>query len=341
MNWVIKVFSYIELKTFLEIMTQDNMFFKKIIKKILCHFYDIKNKKINKNNCITNFFNIYPKINSFLIDGINYDNEIIYQKNNDCTKRYLLAGKPSNQFVFSNNVLPNSNNSNIPFTFSYTNDLDIVEFVSSNIYYFEFTIDKIKFREEFLNEQLLIGFVSGMFNSNDFNFGDHFSFGIDCFNGIFKHDDQLFELPKKIIPGDTVGLGIEYLEKFKYRIIITINGERIFFEKNHDYIYNNNILKVALNLKLSKAVTFNFGDERFKFNIKELINCSKVINICNNNFINLRYSYSLIKSDKIYDNNIFLKKSIVNDNIQIGSIYNLSKKLLKVNTYFNEPSIDL
>ena len=35
------------------------------------------------------------------------------------------------------------------------------------------------------------------------------------------------------------------------------------------------------------------------------------------------------------------QKRIVKDNIQIGSIYNLSKKLLKVNTHFNEPSIDL
>ncbi len=341
MNWLIKVFSYIDLKIFLEIMAQDNIFFKKVCKKLLCEFYEIKNKNIDNNNCISNFLNIYPRINSFLIHNVDYSNEILCQKDNNTSNRYLLVGNPSDNFIFSNNVLPTYSNSNIPFSFCMTNHLNNIEFISSNIYYFEFTIDKIKFREEFFNEKLIVGFVSGMFNSNDFNFGDHFSFGIDCFNGIFKHDDQLFELPRIIVPGDTVGLGLEYVEKNKYRIIISLNGERIYFQHSHDYIFSNHILKIALNLKLSKAVTFNFGDKPFMFDIKELINSQKVINICNNNFLNLSFSYDLIRSEKIYDNNIFFKKRIINKKIKNESIYNLSKKLLEINTEFNSNEINL
>ena len=70
MSWWIKVFSYFELKVFFEIMSQDKNYFKKICEKIMCHFYNIKNRNINNRNCISNFLNLYPRISFFTLDNI-------------------------------------------------------------------------------------------------------------------------------------------------------------------------------------------------------------------------------------------------------------------------------
>lgn len=332
MSWWIKVFSYFELKVFFEIMSQDKNYFKKICEKIMCHFYNIKNRNINNRNCISNFLNLYPRISFFTLDNISYNNEIICHKNINCLDRYLLIGEPNDNFIFSNNVLPSLCNSNIPFTFCFTNDMNEIEFVNSNIYYFEFSIDKNRFREFFFNEKLLIGFVSASFGSNEFNFGDHFSFGIDCLNGVYKYDDQLFELPRPIIAGDTLGLGLEYIEKYNYRIIITLNGERVHFDYSRDLIVNNQVLKIGLNLNISNGISFNFGDKIFKFNIRKLINSSKVLNICNNNFIQFGYNDEFINSERIFNSNYFWKKKSLKQKLAKESIYNLSKKLINLKT---------
>lgn len=330
MNWWIKVFSFLELKVFLELMSGDKNYFKKICEKIISHFYKIQNRNLKNENIITNFLNLYPRISCFIIDDIDSRNEIYCIKDGKSYEKYLLLGDPQDSFIFSDYVLPNFSNSNIPFTYSFTNYENEIEFVSSNIYYFEFTIDKMRFRECFLNEKLIVGFVSALFNSSEFSFGDHFSFGVDCLNGIFKYDDQLFELSRPIIPGDTFGLGLEYLSKYSYRIILTLNGSRIHFENNRDLIVNNHILKIGVKLNLSYGISFNFGERIFMYNIRKLINSPKVINLCNSSFLHLCYNDEFINTNKISNANHFWKKKVLKQKKISESIYNLKSKYISM-----------
>ena len=334
MNWWIKIISFIELKTFLEIMSVDKKYFKKVCEKIIYHFYDI-NKEISdkiSRNSITNFLNMYPRITKFIISDLKYENEIYCDhKDKYGVKKYLLIGNQSNEFVFSDNVLPNTLNSNIPFTF-YLKDKDNNDnFISSNIYYFEFYIDRHDFRNKFIEESLIVGFISAMYSSNEFNFGDHFSFGIDCFKNLFKYNDNIFEIPIPIIKGDTIGLGLEYIDKNIYKFIFTLNGVKIEFEKNFDLIRTNHVLKLGMNLGIASSIKFNFGEKPFMYDIESLINCSRVINISSNNFIQSNFSYDYINTNSIFNNNFFLKKKLVKYKKTNESIYNLSKKLLEAN----------
>ena len=337
MNWYVKIFSFIEIKTLLEILMKDQKYFKKFCELILIHFYKIENRNIKLSNSITNFLNIYPRITYFDINNIPFENEIKCYKNIDQLDKYILIGKPSDTFIFSNYVIPNYRNSNIPFTFCLTNRNFEVEFISSNIYYFEIEIDRYSFREPFLGEKLIIGFVSAIFDSGQFCFGDNLSFGINIFESTIMYNDKNVKLPYKIRKGDTVGMGLKFIGKDIYELIVTINGKLI--EENlidntnakHSndcnegiFIYFNNFLKIATNINCSNGIYFNFGDKPFSFNIKELINSSSVENLFSDNFINSGFKYDYIDTSVILKKNYFWKRKGKSKE----SIYNFTKKML-------------
>ena len=311
MNWYIKILSFIDIKTLLEILSQDKKYFKKVCEKILNNFYEIDDKSIKNINLIPSFLNMYPRISYFSSDNLSYENEIFCQKNIGFSNRYLLLGKPSKKFIFSDKVLPNYMNCNVPFTFYLTNQNYESEFLSSNIYYFEVKIEKKCFKEELIIEEFYIGFISALYDSEDFNFGDHFSFGLDFSKNIFKINDSILQIPNKLEKGDTFGLGLELISRNSYRIIFTVNGTRIYFDNNLDYVISNHFLKIGMNIQLNNAIIINFGDEPFLFNIKDCIDSSKVLNISNNNFLQLGFQFEFINTKNIFEKNYFWKKNLL------------------------------
>ena len=273
------------------------------------------------------------RITKFIIDECNLTNEIIFISDGaSINGKYILNGESDDNFIFSDKVLPYRSNSNIPFTFLFKNLNNNYEFINSNIYYFEFELDKISFREEFENENLQIGFMSSMLKKDEISFGDLYSYGLDLKDNCVKLNGICFVLPVKIVKGDIVGLGIEYLNQYLYKVIVTINGYLVEFEHDQGYFKNTTSLKIGMKLNLSYGINFNFGDKPFLFNIKDIINCSNVINLSSNNYFNLGFDDCLINSKKITESRwkspISVKKFINNLKLSKPLIYKDSTKLL-------------
>ena len=87
----------------------------------------------------------------------------------------------------------------------------------------------------------------------------------------------------------------------------------------------------AVKQAVKNLLLTNFGEKPFMYDIESLINCSRVINISSNNFIQSNFSYDYINTNSIFNNNFFLKKKLVKYKKTNESIYNLSKKLLEAN----------
>ena len=177
------------------------------------------------------------------------------------------------------------------------------KFINSNIYYFEFEIDLLPFRESFENENLKIGFISCIFGKDEVVFGDSFSYGLDLNENSIKMNSVSYEIPSKILKGDTVGLGLEYYGNNYYRLILTINGIEIGFEEDQGIIKNCYPLKLGMNFNLSHGLRFNFGDKKFKFNLERIISSSTIHSICDTTYLKLGFSDSLIDTNKNFCNN--------------------------------------
>ena len=105
-----------------------------------------------------------------------------------------------------------------------------------------------------------------------------------------------------IVKGDTVGIGLEYIEIDKYNLFFTLNGELL---KSKITINTSNKLKVILSLKMSTGIDINFGNKDFKFDLEKIINFNNVINSNNNNLIThfdtRRFSSNYILKESIYN----------------------------------------
>lgn len=349
MKWYLKIFSYIESKTLFDILRNDLEFFKEVSKKILIDSYNIDLKKYKnfelRDNTITHLLNLYPRITHFNIDDCSIENEIIFKQNStNYDGKYLLLGEHINEFIFSDKLLPNKTNSNIPFTFQIVNNNNEIEFLNSNIYYFEIKLDFLNFRQEFDDENLQIGFISSIFEKNEIIFGDDFSYGLDLKENSLKLNNIIFQIPEEIVKGDVIGLGLEYLKNNYYQIILTVNGKRILFEQNQGFVKNSYPLKIGMNLGLSYGVNINFGENPFYFDIKSIINCPEVLNICSSNYVNIGFNDIFINTLKTNDRlekwrhkNLLFKNINIKKNLLEKSFSKL--KLSPINIDYNDESI--
>ena len=322
MNWKYNIISFLNPDSLLKIFFSDKELFRKIAVLVFKNVYSI-NKPIIFNNIMVEFISMYPRIRFMKTSHLSSKNEIvsiISDNETNILNRYIFNGIDTKfipkeidmgyfSFIYSEKVLPHPSNSNIPFTVGYTKD-EQFRIINSNFFYFEVFLDTYNFRKPFLNERLNIGFTDVKDDPNNINFGNDDSFGIDCFNGIFRYNNEDFLLPFLISKGDTVGFGLEYIEKFVYKPFVTFNGKKIKIKENF-IIKTKAVLKVIANIKMCTGVEINFGNKEFKFNIEELANSYKVINSSKNTLLNNGFDIKKFDTD-LFISNINKEESIYN-----------------------------
>jgi len=309
MNWRINTLTYLNSEIILKIFFSNKDLFKKIAEIIIQTYYFTQNRKLIFNNIFLDFVGIYPRILNLKTTHLDETNEVTpinSNDNNNIINRYIFNGKGyssfqqsdfqmiETEFIYSNYVIPHPNNSLIPFTIGFSKDNNF-KLVNSNLFYFEVFIDTYFFRKPFDKEVLQVGFTDVYDDPKNIIFGDG-SFGIDCINSFFKYNKKEVFVPQMFFKGDTIGLGLEYIDKFKYKPFITYNGKLITLLEDV-IIETESQLKIILNLKLSTGIDVNFGQKNFIFDIESINNCNSIINSTKNNLINNGYNLKKIDTD--------------------------------------------
>lgn len=146
----------------------------------------------------------------------------------------------------------------------------------SNIYYFEIEVNTNQFRNGWDNECISIGFCNRKVNSSCIgyqvgwikgSFGYHSDDG-GIFTETGSHHSQGLNDPWG--PGDVVGAGILFF-KNKIKIFFTKNGKFLGFFANKNIKNQNYNLTPAISIDSSYPVSVNFGQNQFKFCLKNMV----------------------------------------------------------------------
>lgn len=228
----------------------DKKTFEEKIKKL---YYQNNLVKIN-NITLKDFLLIVKLPSTFILEDDTYCNMFDH---------YSYHGNNIFYTLYSNQSIPFILESPIPFNF-----VNYDQKYISNVYYYEITLDKERFREELNNEMVSFGYSIKTVIDN-FHIGwNNYSIGYHSDDGnIFMNSYQYNSLEKYNI-GDTVGAGIIYKDVNKYEIFFTKNGELIvegITFNNSQHIYP------SLSFKHSVGISVNFGKYNFKYDFSQHI----------------------------------------------------------------------
>jgi len=287
--------------------------FEEYIKYLLDTFFNFNNKyNIIINNYYLTYKCFYPLPTKLVNDGYILNNKITADGN-----IYSFDGTPTlNRILFANRLLPLYGKDPIPFTFPIINKNDEIVLLNSNVYYYELELLEST-REGWVNESISIGYstINMPINSNPGWYPESFGYHLD--DGTFQYNQILF---KKIAPicskGDTVGIGIIYLQKNTYEPFITFNGSLIKLDLITINIKNN--LVPIIGYDHSHKIKLNFGNEKFKFDISSYLHNNIVLSD-ENNFIKMEH-----KIDKICTEHTISRKLInLPMNTNISNVLNI------------------
>ena len=270
----------------LEITKEDSNFPLKYLNNLF-NYYNEKNvsyplKCINPLAAIKCFIPLPTKL---LLSELYSDKNKIIKKLNNV---YEFHGDPGNRLVISDKKLPWSNNEKIPIPFSFPicND-DNVEVVLSNVYYYEITIgNKVK-NYSWESECVSIGF-----GSKNTKFETHVGWCDDSIG--FHSDDGTIRMncgnntstsySESWKEGDVAGAGLIFIGDKEVKPFFTFNGKLIkLFDKS--IVLKDSYFPI-IGYDHSNSIKLNFSTDKFKFNIKRLINeHSKIIISTQNSFI--------------------------------------------------------
>lgn len=258
--------------------------------------YDYKN--IISSNIISKYLTFFP-LPTELTTEYYIDNYEINKHNN--TYYFINPVKNNNVILYTNKYLPYCNKDPIPFTFPIVNSDNNMELLSSNMYYYELTLLE-RIHPSSPNDNICIGYGPITISPKNIIGLSIDSIGFSIRDSSLYHNCSILNsFNLSIKENDTVGIGIIYIEKNKYRFILTYNG--VILINNHDFILETNSqLLPLISYDHPNKIKLNFGQEPFKFNVK---------NYLYNNYI-------------ISDSNLFLK--IENDNQHLFDTYEVVMK---------------
>ena len=301
MKWKIKIIRYLNTDLLLKLFLKDRLFFEKIAVKIFCEYYGVLDRTIEFDNIFLQFINIFPQIKYLQTGHLIKNHEVIRIPLHDFKfpiNRYILSGDPNSKIIYSNYILPHPNNSCIPFSIGISKS-NKFKILTSNIFYFEIKLDSFKFRNDDFEESLKIGFTAADEEPYQTNFGSGTCFGINVLESTIEIQNKHYYLNNFIVKGDIIGVGLIYLDIFKYKLFITVNGEIAEPEYSVKSLVINtaSLLKVVANISLSTGIEFNFGNRNFSFDIEKINKSNRSIYLTKNNFINRGFNMHRIKSD--------------------------------------------
>ncbi len=253
-----------------------------------------------------------PLPSRLLLSELYSGDDKIIKNNNE----YQFHGKPGNRVIFADKILPfnydsklNTNLENvensddndcslsniqknispIPFSFPLYNDLDEIEILQSNVYYYELTIESTQNIENngWYNECISIGFAN-----KNIPFDSHIgwfagSVGFHSDDGTVRINNSGPEAPCvsdtwKV--GDTIGAGIIYQSNYLIKPFFTLNGKIVF--QSDQYIYITMPIFPAIGYDHGNSIKLNFSNDKFEFKLKKFIQAnSDIIISTKNSFI--------------------------------------------------------
>ena len=215
-----------------------------------------------------------PLPQKFYLSDI-YKNQHKITKSND--NEYIFQGTPGNRIMFADMGIPSSCDYKfpIPFTFPITNENKRTELLSSNIYYYEVTIEeKVNMDYTWQNQCVSIGFgnQNTPFNSHVGWFANSIGFHSDDGTIRYNQEKEAAVISRPWIPGDTAGCGLLFISPKLVRPFFTFNGDFIYmYSKPITITKQFNSIIPAIGYDHPNSITVNFSTKPFKFKIKNLI----------------------------------------------------------------------
>jgi hypothetical protein len=163
--------------------------------------------------------------------------------------------KRNTNIIAANSYLPYFLNCPIPFTVPYISNN--IKLITSNVYYYELTIDTLPFKNPWKSMNVSIGFGSSETELDNLILGwTNESIGYNSFDGSICCWGEKDKTHKIFGMGDTVGAGIIYEKRNVYSFFFTLNG-KIHTRFNNIFIINKVIPMIGLNYNTLISVNFN------------------------------------------------------------------------------------
>ena len=295
-NCLINSLSYLELNDLIKLFHYRKDYFKIFFKNLIKN--NINNNKPIDNLSITNFLNYVPlptyfKYNLFEIKISN---------------KYDIDEKNQNTIMQSNLCLPHPTTSPIPFTFGFITKKKY-KLVSSNIYYYEVKLKDSNYDQDESLISIGYGSITNFIVNNHVGEQNN-SVGFHSNSGkvfINKSKNGILLTSKKIKNGDTIGAGLIYLKNNYYIPFFTLNGKLLKFVRE---VILTGLLTTQISCRKIYCVDVNLSNNKFKYNIEELINSYCDIISTRNDYLMDNYNIKLFKFISRRLNNIkFINKT--------------------------------
>lgn len=252
-------------------------------------YFNYTYKNIISSNIVSKYLTFFPLPTELTTEYYTGNYEINKQNN---TYHFINPVKNNNVILYSNKYLPYCYKDPIPFTFPIINSDNDMELLSSNLYYYELTLLE-RTNPISSNDNISIGYGPITISPKSvIGFSiDSVAFSIRD-SSLYYNCSLIDNFDIHVKENDTIGIGIIYIDKNKYKFILTYNG--IILVIDHYFILETNSqLLPLISYDHSNKIKLNFGQEPFKFNIK---------NYLYNNYI-------------VSDINLFIKIEIDNHNL--------------------------
>lgn len=265
---------------------------EKYLKYLIYTYYGYD--KIIINNAYFSLLNFYILPTKFIVKDYKNENLIVEENNNIL----VYKGQENiNLTIFADRNLPNNIIHPIPFTFPFINNNNEIELFNSNIFYYEITILEQN-RVSWSTETIAIGYGNIEINVNSIPGWKNDTFGYHLDDGSFQKNGNYYKNYGPIgKQGDIFGAGIIFINNNLYKSFFTINGYLIQddiepFEIKYD-------ITPIIGYSHSHKIKYNFGKDKFNFNLSEFISSNKIIS-----------NYNVLFNDKIdfYDNSDKIKQ---------------------------------
>lgn len=280
--------------------------YQEYIKYLIDKYFGYNYRNIISNNIISKYLTFYPLPTEIITEY--YNNNYKINKHNN-TYHFIKPSENNNIVLYTNRFLPYCNKDPIPFTFPIINSDNNIELLNSNLYYYELTLlEQVHPASSYDNIYLGYGtdsilpknIIGWCIDTVAFSFRESCLYAncsiINAYDFICKEND-------------TIGLGIIYLEKNKYKFILTYNGLLLPIDNNYIFESNAQLLPL-ISYEHSHKIKLNFGQEPFSFNIR---------NYLYNNYI-------------VSDTNLFIKIENTNSNL-FNTNEIIKNKLLNITIY--------
>ena len=186
----------------------------------------------------------------------------------------------------------------IPFGLLITKDNN-TKFILSNTYYFEITIGSKRFRNQWVNECISIGYGDVKTNYKVQVGWTNKSWGFHSDDGNFVNNNYSKPFSQPWGPNDTVGVGLTYLSLNRYLIFLIKNGVMV---KNEMLIETECTMSPMIGLDSSYPIKVNLGKYPYQFDIENYIKSHEILSSTNSYLNSLEDMNNLLYSCNLKEN---------------------------------------